>query len=416
MAWSTTPWRAHVLRLLKRQSPEGHVKELPAEAMTPPQEFQLLLQCVRSKPDPRSIRSLISKGTNWDKLLHLAERHGVRPMLRQNLKTVCWDSVPQAIQLELERFYNASVQASLLFTGELLRLLGVFQQNGIAVAAFKGVVLAELVYGDMSLREFSDLDVIVHQADVSKVEDILTAGGYQADFPDRDYRRAFLSYQGQYAFRNKQTGFSVDLHWQLAGKGEAFPLTSRDIWSRLEHVTICGRMVPTLADDDLALLLAAHGTKEGWRLLKWVCDFAEILQKRDIDWHTLFERAKRCDCSRPFQLAMVLASMLLGAPAPRELIDKAWNNAAVRDLAEKAQLRMVRDAPEGELSAFLNGLNTHDRLRHRLWPVATLLTTRTVGDYEAMPLPKPLWSVYYATRPFRLAAKAAEMIVRHKLR
>src|SRR5262245_53084977 len=108
-----------------------------------PQEFQLLLQCVRSKPDPRSIRSLISKGTDWGKLLNLAERHGVRPMLRKNLKSFCWDSVPQAIQLELERFYHASVQASLLFTGELLRLLGVFQQNGIAVAAFKGVVLAE---------------------------------------------------------------------------------------------------------------------------------------------------------------------------------------------------------------------------------------------------------------------------------
>ena len=32
--------------------------------------------------------------------------------------------------------------------------------------------------------------------------------------------------------------------------------------------------------------------------------------------------------------------------------------------------------------------------------------TRTTGDYEAMKLPPALWPVYYATRPFRLAAKA----------
>ena len=27
---------------------------------------------------------------------------------------------------------------------------------------------------------------------------------------------------------------------------------------------------------DLALFLAAHGTKKGWRSLIWVCDFAEL--------------------------------------------------------------------------------------------------------------------------------------------
>jgi len=31
---------------------------------------------------------------------------------------------------------------------------------------------------------------------------------------------------------------------------------------------------------------------------------------------------------------------------------------------------------------------------------------RTVGHYQAMPLPPELWCVYHATRPFRLAAKA----------
>ena len=57
------------------------------------------------------------------------------------------------------------------------------------------------------------------------------------------------------------------------------------------------------------------------------------------------------------------------------------------------------------MGEFFDSLNMHDQLRHRLRPVATLLTTRTVGDYEAMPLPKPLWGIYYLMRPFRLAGK-----------
>jgi hypothetical protein len=82
-----------------------------------------------------------------------------------------------------------------------------------------------------------------------------------------------------------------------------------------------------------------------------------------------------------------------------------WKNSAVRNLVEEAKLRMLRTVPEGELKFFLNGLKVPDRLRHRLLAIASLLTTRTVGDYEAMPLPKSLWGLYYLTRPFRLAGK-----------
>jgi Uncharacterised nucleotidyltransferase len=378
----------------------------------PTREFQLLLYCATSQPHAGRIKDVVQEGISWQALVELAQQHGVRPILRQTLKSVCWDFVPQTIQHELEHFYRTSVQTSLLFGGEILRLLSAFQQNGIPLAAFKGAVLAELLYGDLALREFSDLDIIVHEADISKAEDILTAWGYQADFPDRDFRSAFLSYQGQYAFRNQQTGLAVDLHWRLSSKGEAFPLKSEEIWSRLGQVTISGRTVPTLAQDDLALFLAAHGTKEGWRLLKWICDFAEVLRKyRDIDWAAVFDRAEQANSSRPLLLATLLASTLLDAPAAPELIDKARNNSAVRALAEKAQLRMRRTAPEGELGTFLDGLNTHDRMTHRLSPIGTLLTTRTVGDHRAMPLPKSLWGLYYLTRPFRLATKAAEMIL-----
>ncbi len=323
-------------------------------------------------------------------------------MLRRGLKSVCWDAVPQETQLELERFNRANVQKILFSTGELIRLIGLFQQNDIPIAAFKGAVLAASIYSDLSLREFVDLDILVEQSYLSKAEDLLSASGYQAQFPDRDYRSAFLSHQGQYAFRHRQTEIVIDLHWCLSSKGVAFPLESAEVWPRLEQVTIGGRMVPTLGRDELVLFLAAHGTKEGWRKLIWVCDFAELLRKgENTDWGELLDRAHRAHSARPLLLAFLLASTLLEAPAPAELINKARKDSAVQALAEEARFRMLRTTPLGELGEFVNSLKTHDQLRHRLWPVATLLTTRTVGDYEAMPLPKFLWGMYYVTRPFR---------------
>ena len=122
-------------------------------------------------------------------------------------------------------------------------------------------------------------------------------------------------------------------------------------------------------------------------------------------------RAQRSHSSRALLLAVLLSSKLLDAPVPMKLLDLALNNPAVRALAEQAQLRMLRANPEGELEEFLSGLTTHDQLRDRLWPLVTLLTTRTTGDHRAMPLPKSLWGLYYLTRPFRLAVKLAERML-----
>src|SRR5262249_39656678 len=109
-------------------------------------ELQILLHCARSKLDPRLIRALVNEGIDWDRLLKLARQHRVRPLLMRNLKSVCWDAVPSTAQLKLESFYRASVVRNLFFTGELLRLLDIFRKNDIAIAAFKGPVLAEVVY------------------------------------------------------------------------------------------------------------------------------------------------------------------------------------------------------------------------------------------------------------------------------
>jgi hypothetical protein len=160
------------------------------------------------------------------------------------------------------------------------------------------------------------------------------------------------------------------------------------------------------------LYLAAHGAKDGWRRLIWVIDFAQLLRRcRDMDWVKILERAQRSYSSRALLLAIDLASTLLDAPAPANLIDKARANSAVQALSEKVRLRMFGTSSPGELSEFMNSLSTHDLFRYRLWPVVTLLTTRTVGDYEAIPLPKLLWGIYYLTRPVRLALKAIVMML-----
>jgi len=73
----------------------------------------------------------------------------------RSLKAACWDAVPPSVRLELERFCKSNAQKNLLLAGELCDCNVAFNENQVPVVAFKGPILAEAVYGDLSLREFA---------------------------------------------------------------------------------------------------------------------------------------------------------------------------------------------------------------------------------------------------------------------
>ena len=132
--------------------------------------------------------------------------------------------------------------------------------------------------------------------------------------------------------------------------GVVFPLRAAEVWPRLIEETIAGRTVPSLAHDDQALFLAAHGTKEGWRRLLWLCDFAEFLRRyQDLDWIAILERAARSHSSRQLLLAIELAATMLDAPAPAELLNQARSSSAVQSLARRARERHASDGSQRKL-------------------------------------------------------------------
>jgi len=141
-------------------------------------------------------------------------------------------------------------------------------------------------------------------------------------------------------------------------------------------------------------------------------DFAEFCATiRTWTGSPILARAARSHSSRHCYWLSRLAATMLDAPAPAELIDQARNSSAVQSLARRAREGMLLTSPKGNWE-FRFGLNTHDKWLHRLLPIKAFLTTRTVGDHQAMPLPKSLWGLYYLTRPFRLASHVAKDVVR----
>lgn len=144
----------------------------------------------------------IRSGLDWQYLIKTALVHGVIPLLYANLQKFGVESVPEAALEQLRNYFRANVRHSFFLTSELLKLLEAFETHEIQAVPFKGPVLAGWVYGDVTLRQFTDLDIVVEKDNVFKAGQLITAQGYKAS---RELKSAAVDIDDdQVAFRLPQ--------------------------------------------------------------------------------------------------------------------------------------------------------------------------------------------------------------------
>jgi hypothetical protein len=377
-------------------------------------EFEFLCSVVRPRLQFDRAFALLDDGLDFPTLLDLAAQHGVRPLLIGALAQLEWRNVPDDARAGLDAFRHRHLLRCLAVAAELCGIAETFDRDGISFATFKGVALAAALYGDPAAREYNDIDIIVPPDRVHDAERALAGRGYRSDQGDEAFRRAFLSYQGQYALKRADGDFAVDLHWAFSGAYLPFPLAAEELWRAQATVTIAGRAVPTLAGAELALLLAGHGTKERWQCLEWVNDFARLVEGLpDLDWSGVHERARRRRCGNAVLLGCTLASELLGVSVPAALAADVERSDVVLRRA-RGLIDRLRQGTRAWNATNFTDIELCDRPIDRLRAMVGLICTPTAGDYHAMPLPANLWGAYRATRPFRLAAKAAGFLFRER--
>src|SRR6185503_3654700 len=98
---------------------------------------------------------------DWEYVFQLARRHSVVPLVYLQLERHAPDLVPQPFLAKLKKHYIENSARNTVLTAELCRLISLFAAAGIEAIPYKGPVLSLFAYGDVALRRFVDLDVIV---------------------------------------------------------------------------------------------------------------------------------------------------------------------------------------------------------------------------------------------------------------
>jgi hypothetical protein len=374
-------------------------------------ENELLLLCARRGAGEQAaarIRQLSSEGIDWEYLFQLAGRHAVLPLLYRGLETNAREAAPQDFRDRLRQKFRDNATRNLLLAGELIRIARLFEAESVPVLAYKGPALAVQAYGDLSLRRFIDLDVIVRRSDVGRAGELLQSLGFSKPAGLSESQEQFLlRCQHNLAYTRDAGKLTVELHWEVApAPFAAVPVGAR-AWERAVAVGLSGGEVKSLSPEDLLLALCVHGTKHLWERLAWVCDVAALLNSQtNLDWPFIIRQAQDSRVERMLYLGLRLARGLAGANVP----DAACQTRAygeVTRLAVEVTKRLFGSA-EYEPASFGRSVNFNLRARRRLREKIEYLRfilTPTDGDLTALSLPRGMSFVYYLLRPFRLVLK-----------
>ena len=384
----------------------------PFKSVAARPENELLLLCARSQvseEDSARIKSLAAEALDWDYLFRLAQRHAVLPLLHRSISEHARDAAPQTFRQKLRDKFRENATRNLLLAGELVRIVRLFESEGVPVLAYKGPALAVSAYGDLSLRRFVDLDIVVRARDVRRAGELLRSLGFTlSDGLSESHEKFLLRRQHNIAYTRDAGRLIVELHWGLSSEKFAELPLSESVWERAETVAFGGGEVRCLSTEDLLLALCVHGTKHLWERLAWVCDVAELLNSRaSLDWGSVLIRAQDSHTERMLLLGLRLASGLLGAALPESMREAIHADPTAATLSESVAGKLFAGAefePSGFAASVRFNLSARRRLREKIRYFSFILTP-TDGDLAALSIPPGLSFVYYLLRPVRLLRK-----------
>ena len=388
-------------------------------------EVDLLLCCIRASIDLKVVEridALLDEDIDWSKLLEMANSFGVIPLLYKNLKTIQLKRFPKTFLVKLQDHFHDNARNAIRLTGELVKILDLFEANNIPAIPYKGPVLAAIAYGNLTLRQFGDIDVIIHKQDVRQARELLISQGYQLTWPQLPLTEhqeiSHLEAKYNYKFVHQNSNTIVELHWGVTPKYFSFPPDPNWLWSRLENVSLSGKSMLSFSPEDYLLILCVHGANHCWLYrLSWICDISELIHNHPgLNWEQVIEQAYSLGSQRMLLLGLLLAHDLLGSQLPDEIWHETAKDSTVKSLADQVKARFtnrnIRALGAFEIPLFHLDVkeNLQDKIRYCFY-----MTTPSTKDWTSLSIPKPFIFFYYIFRPIRLAIEYGLPPLKHRL-
>ncbi|MEK3991752.1 nucleotidyltransferase domain-containing protein [Robertmurraya sp. FSL R5-0851] len=339
---------------------------------------------------------------DWELFLELAIHHRLYPNLAVRLRSLCIPSIPKNIVNKVNQYFEYNTFLMLQYSSEMSHISSLFSENGIRSLFLKGPILAKELYGDISLRTSSDLDLLVELKDLSKVDKLLTEKGYVKD----EYIQSILSdwkwRHHHFTYINPINNIKIEIHWRL-NPGPGREPSFNYLWSRKETSLYTGKPIHYLGHVDLFYFLVTHGARHGWSRLRWLVDIHQLIQK-NVSCSLIWDTLKKYHVESIGKQAILLSREILGTKLSKEWVH--YLDEQSTKLAQEAVFyleRMVNlhnePLPEEIACYHKRHLVALMSNYHKiLFGLSTLYPYPE--DATTLPLPRYFHFLYFPLRPF----------------
>jgi len=300
---------------------------------------------------------------------------------------------------EIERYlvdYSSISSGNKIRFEKLRAVLSPMRKAGIDCILLKGADLIPRLYGVLGVRPLGDADLLVHEADLPALDQVLTRLGYR---PQID---------GNPAYVDPEHILALDIITSVWYVEDQTLLWQRSVPRDLQDVQVKG-----LGASDLLIYLTAYNViHRGYLSASFARDIAFLVEKEAIDWDFVVEEVCRCRLKIPMYhgLSFVvtryprvpISDSVLRRFAPSTVIERFWHLVFEKLVTDKQVGGL------GHLLLFLTrpGSKKWRWLQDAFFPSAAFLKCRYGNRWEA----HALWT--RLSRPFYLLSQAGRLFLR----
>jgi len=369
---------------------------------------------------PSALAAAVARVDDWPRLIEQAGREGLLGLLAARLTEARPPGVPQEAMAELARLRRLSAQRNLRMTGQLVRILEVFERHGIEALPVKGPLLAQDLYGDPTVRMSCDLDILVRPRDAAAARRVLLDNGFEdvGSYNERLLRLG--AREGEVHLRRRDGQPMVDLHWRLTVGHSAREMSADRLLAAARPIRVLGRAVRAPGAADQLLLTALHASRHEWRPLELRLAVAvQVGRLPKAAWPELCDCARELGCLRRVLVGVAHACRPFPVAVPAEVL-----RGLARDPIAPGYARYLREVtgdadagrpgPRDHLATLWWRVRSEDRGRDAVDHLVMRGLRPGPGDWDAVRLPERLEWLYWPVRPTRLLAKYACAVARER--
>ncbi len=261
---------------------------------------------------------LVRSRVNLPQVLYLAESWNITGLLYGCLRQPqLWPHVPDPARQQLKGRFSADCSLVMAYFDELAKIASAGEAQEIKFMALKGAAWAKVIYPQLGLRPFQDIDLLLRPEHLPLADELMRQHYSPEPLPDDPVRRRchfHLNYR-----RNHPLPLCFELHWGLFTPDMMLNLDLEDFWRQAQPLPGFPAVLAP-SREYLFLHLCLHFTGHGFLSLRDLWDAAWMIDSQGISWEKTVSLAKNIGMTHRLFWVLDFSRRILGADVPDEVI------------------------------------------------------------------------------------------------